>query len=54
MVVLFVNDDEVCDMDNFLLVKFYKVWDEYGALSNFFSFFVSVDGVEWFMVEYYY
>ena len=49
-----VNDDEVCDMDNLPPVKFYKAWDEYGALSNFSPFPVSVDGVEWPTVEHYY
>lgn len=48
------ENDEMCSMDELPPVKFYKAWDEHGALSNFAPFPVQIDGVEWPTVEHYY
>jgi len=49
-----VNHDEVCGMDELPPIKFFKAWDEYGALSNFSPFPIEIDGFVWPTVEHYY
>lgn len=48
------EDNDCCQMDNLPPIKFYKAWDEHGALSNFSPFPVSMDGEVWMTVEHYY
>ena len=48
------DKDDCCQMDELPPIKFYKAWDEHGALSNFSPFPVSMDGEVWMTVEHYY
>jgi diaminohydroxyphosphoribosylaminopyrimidine deaminase/5-amino-6-(5-phosphoribosylamino)uracil reductase len=49
-----IDDDDICLLDDLPSVKFFKAWDENGALSNFAPFPITIDGFEWLTVENYY
>ena len=54
VVASIAQEDEVCAQDELPPIKFYKAWDEHGALSNFSPFPVRIDDIEWPTVEHYY